>query len=305
DALKVGTNVVAPVPPGPLPVTGTAGDDKLTGTAAAETIDGGKGVDFLDLSADTAGWKVDLAAGTADGGGDNVDTLVSIENVIGSDQADEFFGDEGANKLRGLKGNDIVYGRGGDDVLAGGAGDDQVYGGAGADLMYGGTEHDALFGGLGADTLYGDEGNDLLNGGGAADVLIGGTGADTMTGGNDMTPGGAVDVMTGGAGADTFVVERLDNGADRVTDFSATEDKIDLSALTANIRAAIGDELPADYLAFVQVGAATEVRIDADGAAGGMGAETVMVLDNTLASSLVAGENVYVDHFAHADAPVV
>uniref|UniRef100_UPI003CCB8F81 calcium-binding protein n=1 Tax=Azospirillum halopraeferens TaxID=34010 RepID=UPI003CCB8F81 len=304
-SLVVGQNVVAPPPPGPRPIVGTDGDDKMVGTPGPDILDGGKGNDFLDLTNEKSGWKVDLAAGVADGGGDNVDTLISIENVIGSNFADVLMGDDGPNRLRGLQGDDLIYGRGGDDVLAGGAGADTLYGGAGNDLLYGGLDNDKLYGGLGNDTLYGDEGNDYLDGGAGADLLFGGAGDDTLTGGNDLVPGGAVDTMTGGAGSDTFLVERLGNGADRVTDFAIHEDKIDLRALTAGLKASVGDHLPPDYLAFVQVGTATEVRIDLDGAAGALAAETILVLENVQASGLSVGYNVYVDDFVHTDAPVV
>lgn len=75
--------------------------------------------------------------------------------------------------------------------------------------------------------LDGKAGNDTLNGGGGDDVLYGGAGRD---------------VMTGGAGADTFLFKSVSEMGttartrDVITDFKPGQDKIDLSAIDANIR---------------------------------------------------------------------
>uniref|UniRef100_UPI000687FF67 heparin lyase I family protein n=1 Tax=Azospirillum halopraeferens TaxID=34010 RepID=UPI000687FF67 len=188
-------------------ITGTAGDDKLSGTAGPDTIDGGAGDDFLDLTNEKSGWNIDLATGRADGGGTNVDRLISIENVIGSNFADVLMGDAGGNKLRGLQGDDVIDGRAGDDTLAGGAGSDTIYGGQGHDLIYGGLDNDVLYGGAGNDTLYGDEGNDTIFAGLGEDVIV------------------------TGSGADRIMVEGLGMGTDRVLDFAPGEDVIDLTIL--------------------------------------------------------------------------
>jgi Ca2+-binding RTX toxin-like protein len=70
------------------------------------------------------------------------------------------------------------------------------------------------------------------SGGGALDdILIGGAGADTLSGGagDDLLIDGAgSDVLTGGSGADVFVFD-LDGATDRITDFDAGRDRIDLS----------------------------------------------------------------------------
>lgn len=145
----------SPQPPSPQPggVHGTDGADKLTGTAARELIDGGKGVDTLDLSKAAARVAVDLAAGRADMGGGHVDTLRSIENVVGSGHNDQLLGDAGANKLRGLDGDDRICGRAGNDILAGGNGRDDLLGGDGDDVLFGGTGVDVLTGGQGRDVF--------------------------------------------------------------------------------------------------------------------------------------------------------
>jgi Ca2+-binding RTX toxin-like protein len=75
---------------------------------------------------------VDLALGTATGWG--ADTLVAIEDVIGSARDDVLRGDAGPNALEGGSGDDELAGRAGDDVLTGGPGSgDAADGGEGTD----------------------------------------------------------------------------------------------------------------------------------------------------------------------------
>lgn len=97
-----------------------------------------------------------------------------------------------------------INGRQGDDALTGLGGDDRIVGGGGDDVMAGNSGNDRLVGGRGADTL------------------IGGAGRDVLTGGN---------------GRDTFVFGPVDLGgraqADRITDFDAPTDTIDLTAIDA------------------------------------------------------------------------
>lgn len=93
------------------------------------------------------------------------------------------------------------------------------------------------------DVLDGGWGNDVLNGLGGNDKLVGGLGNDRLNGGDgdDLLIGGwGKDVLTGGAGKDVFRFEStLDSLAllqrDVITDFRSGEDKIDLSAIDANI----------------------------------------------------------------------
>ncbi|ACL61599.1 hemolysin-type calcium-binding protein [Methylobacterium nodulans] len=80
--------------------------------------------------------------------------------------------------------------------------------------------------------LTGTKGNDVLTGGAGNDQISG-------LGGNDALYGGAGnDVLTGGAGFDTFVFDSasvLIGGVDRITDFNAKQDIIDLGTQFAGI----------------------------------------------------------------------
>ena len=100
--------------------------------------------------------------------------------------------------LTGSAYNDVLAGDRRDNVLDGGGGDDTLYGGPGG----------------GDDTMLGSAGNDRLFGGQGNDRLDGGTGDDALSGG----PAGDVFVFTPGHGADT------------ITDFTNSQDRIDLSA---------------------------------------------------------------------------
>ena len=145
-----------------------------------DNIDGGTGVDRLDLSAiaTTYGATVNLATGSwtyvPPYGGSW--TIAAVENVDGTQLADTITGD-GANN--------VLNGNGGDDLIVGGAGNDTISGGTGNDQLRGGTGNDVFDGGSGQDLFYGEDGNDTLrivNGwnGGYGEVFIGGAGADTF-----------------------------------------------------------------------------------------------------------------------------
>lgn len=148
---------------------GNNGDDELNGEDGDDTLDGGKGADDMDggEGSDTASYsrskqavQIDLAAGTAQGGDAQGDTLTNIENLTGSRKSDTLLGDENDNTLSGGRGNDILEGRDGDDTLNGGRGRDTLDGGEGDDNLSGGDSSDTYVyaKGDGADTIE-DGGN--------------------------------------------------------------------------------------------------------------------------------------------------
>jgi Ca2+-binding RTX toxin-like protein len=133
----------------------------------------------------------------------------------GTPADDDFVGTIFADLIRGSSGNDRLRGRAGDDELIGQTDDD---------TLRGGTGNDRLLGGTGNDRLRGWVGSDRLGGGTGADTLIGGAGADRLRGGD---------------GADTFLyLSASDAGKgvkrDRILDFVAGSDRIDLSSLDAD-----------------------------------------------------------------------
>ncbi|MDB5507528.1 MAG: Serralysin [Devosia sp.] len=199
-------------------------DDYIFATGGADYVDGGNGTDTLDFSRASGGVSFDPTYGKKLGAWVEGDTIIGIENIIGSAYADEFgLGDTG-NSIRGGGGNDRLAGYGGNDALYGEADDDTLFGGTGADYLDGGAGFNiASFSdpvtinlqsfshtgeaagdtfvniqqfntGAGADTVTGylnsanriatGDGDDTLYGGNSGDWLQGGKGADYINGGD-------------------------------------------------------------------------------------------------------------------------
>jgi Ca2+-binding RTX toxin-like protein len=198
-------------------VTTGDGNDTLVGSGAAETFDPGAGKDDvsagggndyvessdgddkLDLGAgsDTVSFRysdrpvtVNLAKSGPDGAKGSMDTLIRVENVIGSQPQDDFkgdtlIGDRKANILVGLLGSDRISGGGGNDKLYGEGRPididgspangsqidltypavDRLHGGSGNDLLVGGIDSDVLDGGIGNDRILGEVGRGFVGGG--------------------------------------------------------------------------------------------------------------------------------------------
>jgi len=98
-----------------LNLTGNGSDNTFLGNTAANRIDGGLGTDTVSYENAAKGVKVNLATGVVTGG-EGSDTLVSIENVYGSNSADTLIGDENNNLLYGLNGVDVLTGGLGNDI---------------------------------------------------------------------------------------------------------------------------------------------------------------------------------------------
>ncbi|MBJ6127582.1 M10 family metallopeptidase C-terminal domain-containing protein [Microvirga splendida] len=143
-------------------ISSLAGNDLLIGGAGRDTLEGGTGTDTASYATAGAGVTADLMAAwrnTRDASGDR---YVSIENLIGSTHADNLRGNNAANALTGGSGSDRLYGRGGADRLKGGDGNDYLDGGLRADTLSGSSGRDTLYGGAGADVLSGGSGSDLF-----------------------------------------------------------------------------------------------------------------------------------------------
>jgi Ca2+-binding RTX toxin-like protein len=136
---------------------GEAGGDTLLGGVGDDTLDGGLGTDTASYSASPTAVTASLATNSATGEGS--DTLLGVENLIGSSSADTLTGSDAINRLaggdgddteRGGLGNDTVQGNGGADTLDGGDGDDTV------NSKDGVNGNDSLDGGAGTDTQVSD-----------------------------------------------------------------------------------------------------------------------------------------------------
>jgi VCBS repeat-containing protein len=176
-------------------VTGGAGDDTFISSAGDDTWNGGADADTANYANVDHGLTVDLTAGTAIAQG--TDTLISIENVIGTSFDDFISGSAADNLIEGNGGNDSLYGKAGNDELWGNIG--------GADWLEGGTGSDELWGMSGADTLIGGNGLDHLLLGEDEDVDV----VRYEETGNSYVSGGTAH-------------------SDRIYDFVAGTDRIDL-----------------------------------------------------------------------------
>lgn len=158
---------------------GDADNDTFLSVGVDNYFNGGSGTDTISyrLQDDYAsqrgkGVTIDLGAQWASTTSGHKETLISIENAIGTNSGhDDITGSSGRNILQGLGGNDILYGLGGNDDLYGGAGNDDLYGGTGDDDLVGGSGDDDLVGGSGVDYLVGGSGFDFLSGGSGADIF--------------------------------------------------------------------------------------------------------------------------------------
>ncbi|MBT8002152.1 MAG: hypothetical protein HN578_04450, partial [Rhodospirillales bacterium] len=131
-------------------LNGNDGDDLIIGGSGNDTIDGGAGEDeavYYELTA-TTGVTVNLNTGLATDSFGDVDTLINIENIDGSDFDDVITGDAGSNVLKGDGGDDVITGLGGKDVLEGGSGNDTLTGADGSNAKFiGGSGNDDITGG--------------------------------------------------------------------------------------------------------------------------------------------------------------
>lgn len=141
---------------------GGSGNDTLIGGAGSDSLNGGSGTDTASYLGATSGVTVSLGSSSQQytGSSTGSDTLISIENLIGSSY------------------NDTLTGNSSSNLIDAGNGNDRIDAGAGNDTAYGGAGSDTLVGGSGRDTLYGGTGNDTLVGGADQDYLFGGANAD-------------------------------------------------------------------------------------------------------------------------------
>lgn len=107
---------------------GNNGNDLLISGAGNDLLDGGAGNNTASYQNATAGVWANLGGVDAQGfnthGGGGHDTLVNIQNLIGSDYNDHLIGDANDNILIGGKGNDTLTGGGGADTFKWLAGDE-------------------------------------------------------------------------------------------------------------------------------------------------------------------------------------
>ncbi len=194
--------------------TQTNSFQSFSGEGGNDTLNGGAGTDRANYQFDPAAVTVDLAAGTAKDGRGGTDTLISIEEVRGSNFADTITGDANANFLDGGAGDDTLNGGDGADwalytfapaAVVVNLATGKASGGVGADTL---VSIENVRGSGFADTLTGDAGDNVLEGRLGNDTLDGGAGSDTAR--YENAPAAVVvnlaaGTAAGGDGTDTLI----------------------------------------------------------------------------------------------------
>ena len=107
-------------------IYGGGGSDTISGDRGNDTIDGGSGADFIDggWGNDTVSYEssrlavnINLETSAYSGGDAQGDSLVNIENIIGSNHNDRLIGNNSNNIIYKGRGRDYIDGRGGFDTL--------------------------------------------------------------------------------------------------------------------------------------------------------------------------------------------
>ncbi len=117
-------------------ITGTRGNDTITGTPFADVISCGAGNDTV----------------RGLGGNDVIRCGGGNDRISGGAGRDIIAAGSGNDKLSGGAGNDTLRGNGGSDTLRGGSGRDRLLGGSGSDLLYRDGQ-DRVSGGAGRDSM--------------------------------------------------------------------------------------------------------------------------------------------------------
>ena len=210
------------------------------------TVNGSGGNDTVDISQLTSAHHVVF---TSNGG---VDTVIGARAQDVVDMNDRMVGTARNDTMNAGAGNDQVFGAAGNDRIETGTGTDRGYGGAGSDTFVARI-------GDGNDGYIGDAGNDTLDmraitaainvdlgnhAGGLGVASSAQSGVDKLlsienvvTGsGNDViTASNAINVMDGGAGNDVYrFLSAAGANNDKIIGFEPG-DKIDLSAIDANL----------------------------------------------------------------------
>ncbi|MFN0194179.1 MAG: beta strand repeat-containing protein [Aestuariivirga sp.] len=182
-------------------ILGSSGNDVLRGRAGSDTINGGAGSDTADLS-DAIGAIVFALNPSGNGvtanvAGIGIDTLISIESIIGGSGNDMLTGNAAANILDGGLGTDTLTGGNGNDTyvinVAGDATIETLTGGLDTtrasithalrvnieNLQLTGTANINGSGNGLANTITGNSGSNILNGLGGGDTMTGLAGNDT------------------------------------------------------------------------------------------------------------------------------
>jgi Ca2+-binding RTX toxin-like protein len=253
-------------------LNGGGGNDTLAGGSHADLLIGGTGQDSMEGGLGNDTYIVDDAGDVvSEAANEGIDKVMSsISYTLGANVENLVLTGAAAINGTGNSLNNVIVGNAADNVITGGAGADTLTGGLGNDtysvddagdvvseavnegfdkvmscisFTLGANLENLTLTGTAAINATGNELNNVIVGNAAANIIAGGLGADTLTGGL------GADTLTGGGGADRFVyalTTTAESGVtagtrDVITDFTVGVDRIDLSAIDANVNAG-GDQ---------------------------------------------------------------
>jgi Ca2+-binding RTX toxin-like protein len=282
---------------GNLTIVGGAGADSISSGLHHTTINGGAGNDSIYL----------LGGLNSVNGGDG-DDLITVENPIASNS--HIDGGTGSNQI--FFNGDFSAGQVIGAHMATNISDIGLAGGH----SYNFTLQNGLVASGHQLPIYGNglestdtvringshltQGNLYLQGGHGSDVLIGGAGNDGLEGRE------GADVMTGGGGADRFyyngVADSTSSTFDRITDFNATTDHIQLpSSVTAIDTAVSGGTVTATHFDANLAAAVGAAQLHAGDAVlftpsgGYLSGHTLLVIDANGVAGYQAGADYVID----------
>jgi Ca2+-binding RTX toxin-like protein len=266
-------------------IDGGLGNDTLNGGLGNDTLNGNTGIDTASYAGTASAVTVSLAVTAAQNTiGAGTDTLIGIENLLGSIYNDILTGDANANLLDGGSGNDTLNGGLGNDTLIGNSGVDTIsYAGTASAVTVSlaiTTAQNTI--GAGTDTILSSEN------------LIGSSFNDTLTGdGNVNTIEGGLgnDILNGGAGLDTVSYASSTVGVTVNLSLTTAQNTIGAGTDTLSnfeniFASAFNDTLTGNSSAnAINGGAGNDVIIGGLGAdilTGGLGADTFRFLSTGL-----------------------
>ncbi|GKX62264.1 hypothetical protein SOASR032_08330 [Pragia fontium] len=128
-------------------LSGGDGDDVLIGMGGNNTLDGGTGINTASYENSTSGIQADLITKMVSNGFGGTDTLINIQDIIGSSFNDRIVSGNGSSSIHAGAGNDII-------IVGGNASSRAILdGGEGDDLFIAGYGYNAFIGGGGIDTV--------------------------------------------------------------------------------------------------------------------------------------------------------
>lgn len=196
-------------------IVGNAGDNVITVTDGADTVNGGAGIDRLivDYRLATGAVTGDSTSNISEAGGSHLVTITD-----GTFEHFTIFTGSGA---------DTITTGAGDDVIKVGSGANTVTAGQGANVITGGVDADTITALDGGNIVDAGDGTNVITTGGGVDVITTGVGADTISagGGDDLiTVRGGSDTVHGEAGTDRLIV-----------DYSASVTAVTMNAPTGSL----------------------------------------------------------------------